>query len=611
MRKRECHVRMRRGNARFCRDVTLLRRRKTWTKNRRRVCVAALSPLPRVVSSTARNWLPGAAGPDTPVANLVALMPRIPQLLSGALFLSLYELANENGRVFLLPTGMSSSFLVVSDPSAAKEILRGYPLFEKGLVREVSEFLFGDGFAVAEREKWKMRRKVMLPSLHKAYLKAMVERVFAPCSHAAVRKLEAVIANGAREGDGERDDANARTEGVLDMEALYSQLTLDIIGKAVFNYDFDSLGVEGASSASTADAENVDGGLDGSRGVIDAVYAALKETEMRTTDLLPTWKIGGALGEAVRKLDARQVRATEAVQTIRDTVERLIRLCREDVAASGTRRAEKGADEEDDFVDDVDPSILRFLLAAETQSTSEDEDGNGGGVQHDEAAEDAQLRDDLLSVLVAGHETTGAVLTWTTYLLAQNPAEMRAVQAELDEAFGTVVDDQGSAAMLTPSVESLRQLPYLSRCIAESMRLYPHPPVLIRRATKEVTLPGGQRVPAGQDIIVSVYNIHRDPANWDDPDAFLPSRFPLDEPLPNEVTTDFRYIPFSAGPRKCVGDTFALLEATVALAVLLKRFDFEVVEGQNIELTTGATIHALNGIYMRVSERRLAPVVVA
>ena len=106
-----------------------------------------------------------------------------------------------------------------------------------------------------------------------------------------------------------------------------------------------------------------------------------------------------------------------------------------------------------------------------------------------------------------------------------------------------------------------------------------------------------------------MYNIHRDPANWDEPDAFLPSRFPLDEPLPNEVTTDFRYIPFSAGPRKCVGDAFALLEATVALAVLLKRFDFEVVEGQNIELTTGATIHALNGIYMRVTERRRAPII--
>jgi hypothetical protein len=165
-----------------------------------------------------------------------------------------------------------------------------------------------------------------------------------------------------------------------------------------------------------------------------------------------------------------------------------------------------------------------------------------------------QLRDDLLSMLVAGHETTASVLTWTLKLLVDSPACLAKAQAEAD----------ASLSHTGGSVTSMAQagsLGYLMRCLNESMRLYPHPPVLIRRASEPDVLPGGYPVPAGQDIIISVYNIHRSPAVWEAPDEFRPERFPLDEPVPNESNTDYRYIPFSGGPRKCVGDQFALLEA--------------------------------------------------
>lgn len=110
-------------------------------------------------------------------------------------------------------------------------------------------------------------------------------------------------------------------------------------------------------------------------------------------------------------------------------------------------------------------------------------------------------------------------------------------------------------------------------------------------------------MPANQDIIISVYNIHHSPAVWDRPEDFLPERFSLDEPVPNETNTDYKYIPFSGGPRKCVGDQFALLEAVTALGVLLHTFDFQLVPGQTIGLTTGATIHTTNGLYMTVKPR--------
>lgn len=105
-----------------------------------------------------------------------------------------------------------------------------------------------------------------------------------------------------------------------------------------------------------------------------------------------------------------------------------------------------------------------------------------------------QLRDDLLSMLVAGHETTGSVLTWTMYLLATNPDKMAIAQAEVDR----VLKDKEQ-----PTYADVRAMPYVMRCIAESMRLYPHPPVLIRRAGEEDTLPGGWQVRKNQDVMIS------------------------------------------------------------------------------------------------------------
>mmetsp|Transcript_10654 Transcript_10654/g.65684 ORF Transcript_10654/g.65684 Transcript_10654/m.65684 type:complete len:153 (-) Transcript_10654:4984-5442(-) len=142
------------------------------------------------------------------------------------------------------------------------------------------------------------------------------------------------------------------------------------------------------------------------------------------------------------------------------------------------------------------------------------------------------------------------------------------------------------------------------RCLNESMRLYPHPPVLIRRALEDDVLPGGYDIPKGQDVMISVYNLHRNPAVWEDPDLFHPERFDLDGPMPNENNTDFRYVPFSGGARKCIGDQFALMEGQIVMVYLLKNFDFEIVDEESIGMTTGATIHTTNGLYMRVKRRK-------
>ncbi|XP_021908779.1 carotene epsilon-monooxygenase, chloroplastic [Carica papaya] len=481
---------------------------------------------PDWLTSLARSLTAQNDDSGIPIAS--AKLEDVSDLLGGALFLPLYKWMNEYGPVYRLAAG-PRNFVVVSDPAIAKHVLRNYGKYAKGLVAEVSEFLFGSGFAIAEGPLWTARRRAVVPSLHKRYLSVIVDRVFCKCAERLVEKLQPYALNGT----------------AVNMEESFSQLTLDVIGLSVFNYNFDAL---------TADSP-----------VIDAVYTALKEAEARSTDLLPYWKI-----KPLCKIIPRQIKAEEAVTVIRKTVEELIAKCKEIVENEGERV------DDDEYVNDSDPSILRFLLASREEVSS------------------VQLRDDLLSMLVAGHETTGSALTWTLYLLSKDSSSLIKAQEEVDRVL------QGRL----PSYEDVKELKFLTRCIMESLRLYPHPPVLIRRAQVDDVFPGGYKVNAGQDIMISVYNIHHSSQVWERADDFIPERFHLESPVPNETNTDFRFIPFSGGPRKCVGDQFALLEAIVGLAVFVQRLNFELVPDQNIGMTTGATIHTTNGLYMKLSQRQ-------
>ncbi|EOY08025.1 Cytochrome P450 superfamily protein isoform 1 [Theobroma cacao] len=481
------------------------------------------------------NWLTSltksltiGSNDDSRIPISSAQLEDVSELLGGALFLPLFKWMNEYGPIYRLAAG-PRNFVVVSDPAIAKHVLRNYGKYAKGLVSEVSEFLFGSGLAIAEGSLWTVRRRAVVPSLHKKYLSVMVDRVFCKCAERLVQKLQPFAFDGT----------------AVNMEEKFSQLTLDVIGLSVFNYNFDSL---------TSDSP-----------VIDAVYTALKEAELRSTDILPYWKI-----RALCKVIPRQIKAEQAVTVIRRTVEELIIKCKEIVEREGERI------DEEEYVNDADPSILRFLLASREEVSS------------------MQLRDDLLSMLVAGHETTGSVLTWTLYLLSKDSSTLLKAREEVDRVL------KGRP----PAYEDIKDLKFLTRCITESLRLYPHPPVLIRRAQVDDILPGNYKVKAGQDIMISVYNIHHSSQVWERAEEFVPERFDLESPVPNETNTDYRFIPFSGGPRKCVGDQFALLEAIVALAIFLQRLNFELVPDQDISMTTGATIHTTNGMYMKLSERR-------
>lgn len=160
-----------------------------------------------------------------------------------------------------------------------------------------------------------------------------------------------------------------------------------------------------------------------------------------------------------------------------------------------------------------------------------------------------------------------------------------------------------------PTIEDMKKLKYTTRVINESLRLYPQPPVLIRRSLEDDVL-GKYPIKRGEDIFISVWNLHRCPTRWVGADSFNPERWPLDGPNPNEINQDFSYLPFGGGPRKCVGDMFATFETVVATAMLVRRFNFQMALGAPpVEMTTGATIHTTEGLKMTVTRRTMPPII--
>jgi cytochrome P450 len=189
---------------------------------------------------------------------------------------------------------------------------------------------------------------------------------------------------------------------------------------------------------------------------------------------------------------------------------------------------------------------------------------------------DRQLRDEAMTLFLAGHDTTALTLSWGWYLLAQNPDVYDALQAEVC----------GVLAGRSPTPADLPRLPYTERVVLEIMRLYPAAYMLGRQAVAACEL-GGYRLPAKATILMSQWLLHRDARWFDEPERFHPDRWAdgLAKRLPK-----FAYFPFGGGPRQCIGNSFALMEAALVLATLVQRCRFRLVPGPPIRPTPGLTL---------------------
>ncbi|HYN85426.1 MAG TPA: cytochrome P450 [Pyrinomonadaceae bacterium] len=214
-----------------------------------------------------------------------------------------------------------------------------------------------------------------------------------------------------------------------------------------------------------------------------------------------------------------------------------------------------------------------------------DEDGDRTGMTNE------QLRDEAMTIFLAGHETTANALTWTWYLLSQHPEVEARLHAELDEVL------EGGRL---PTAEDLPRLRYAEMVLAESMRLYP-PAWAVGRLTVEEHEAGGYRIPRGSLVLLSQYVMHRDARYFPEPERFDPERW---TPEARQARPQFSYFPFGGGPRRCIGEGFAWMEAALVLATIARRWRMRVPGGQRVELQPRITLRPGRGGVPVTLERR-------
>ena len=201
--------------------------------------------------------------------------------------------------------------------------------------------------------------------------------------------------------------------------------------------------------------------------------------------------------------------------------------------------------------------------------------------------EDGLIRDQLLTILIAGHDTSTAWLAWTLHLLGSHPEELERVQAEVDQVLGE--ED--------PNPATLDALPRMDLVLKETNRLYPPIHIGMRTAARDLDFQG-YRIPSGSRVTYSIYLTHRDPRYWSEPDRFKPERFL--EPSRNRPA--YTYLPFGGGPRNCIGMAYAQMEVKIVLGRLLQKYRLETVPGQ-VHAHMGATLEPRPGVKMKVKSR--------
>ncbi|HYE16418.1 MAG TPA: cytochrome P450 [Pyrinomonadaceae bacterium] len=324
-----------------------------------------------------------------------------------------------------------------------------------------------------------------------------------------------------------RASARWRDREELDISEEMMRLTLSIVGKTLFDADVES------------DADEVGEALTDVMELFN--YLVLPYSELLEKLPLPASR---RFRRARARLDAVIYRIIE-------------------------ERRRSGADRGD---------LLSTLLLAV------DEEGGGGRMTNE------QLRDEVMTLFLAGHETTANALTWAWHLLAQNPEAETRLHEELDSVLGG----------REPTAEDVPSLPFTERVVAETMRLYP-PAWAIGRLAIEDHEAGGYLVPRGALVLVSQYVTHRDARFFPDPERFDPDRF---TPEAKAERPQFAYFPFGGGPRRCIGEGFAWMEATLLLAALAGRWRVRLLPGRTVRTQPLITLRpGKGGVPVRLERR--------
>ncbi len=429
---------------------------------------------------------------------------------------------------------------LVHSPDTVQELLveRAKSFDKSDMLRFTLHHLGGEGLFTANGDLWRRQRKLMAP-------------LFQP--KAVEKYADAMVASSRRVVDRWKDGQ------AMPLLHETTTLTMSVAGKTLF--DADTFGE--ADEIGKALTVALEWTAWAAGRPLSISHLVARRSLRRLAPRAPTWA-QRPLASAIDKLQGplflvgERGRALEqAIALLDGRVQRMI----EDRRAALAR----GEAKED---------LLSRILEAR-----DDEDGGS-------RMSDRQVRDEILTLFVAGHETTATGLAWTIYLLCKNPHVYEAVQKEVDALEGA-----------EPTVADLPRLELCARAFKEALRLYP-PVYIVGRDSHEATTIGGYEIPALTQVAYSAWALHRSPHVWPDPLRFDPDRF-----LPANEAKRHRYawVPFGAGPRICIGNHFAIMEAQLALAVLLRRARFELTGEEEPEAS--ATLRPRHGVRIRVRLR--------
>ena len=431
------------------------------------------------------------------------------------------------GEIVRVQVGDTSNF-IVSGVDAAKHVLvDNHRNYSKGPAYELLAAILGEGLITSEGEHWRRHRRIVQPALQKERMHAFV-RIMAQAAVVESRRLQA-------SGD---------LQGTVDVFPSMMDLALRIVSRALLGTDIEGKETE-IERALTEVLDHIE---------------RLSVSRLRILELLP-W---GSRFRDIRKRLA--LLPTGSNRRFREAIASLDAMIYEVIAR---RRATLGRDEEPHDL------VSQLLLAKE--------DGA-------DALTDAEIRDEVMTMFLAGHETTATSLSWCLYLLATHQHQQDAVALESGEVLGD----------RDPELPDLPRLDQARAVFDEAMRLYP-PVWRISRFAREPDVIDGHDIPRGSVVVVATYLLHRDPRYWDRPGEFDPSRFTR-ETTPQRPRLAF--LPFGAGQRMCIGAAFATAEAQVILSILCRDLIFEPSSADHPGLEPRVTLRPSGGLPLRIRARR-------
>ncbi|XP_046449670.1 cytochrome P450 4c3-like [Daphnia pulex] len=440
--------------------------------------------------------------------------------------------------------GGTRPVVVISSPELMEPILVSQKLITKATEYSFLSTWLGECMFLTTGTRWKNRRRLLTPAFHFQILNSFVD-VFNEKSFDCGREFErAIVQHGGKE---------------FDVFPIITQCALDIIcetsmGKQTRGEDEKALYVQNLHRIGQIVME---------RGIrpwlrLDWIYqfSALGRENKRCVKALHNFtnKVINDRREALQK----ELSSSESNNNFNNNYT--------DDSSNDSLTSKKRL------------AFLDLLIAASE---------NGANLSDDD------IREEVDTVMFAGHDTTASAMTWFLYCLAMHPHHQDLVTEEVDQIFG----DSDRPC----SIQDVAELKYLECCIKETLRLYPSVPAVMRYITEDIHV-GGYKIPAGVSVSLMIYGMHHNPLVYPDPQTFNPERF-----LPENVLGrhPYAFVPFSAGPRNCIGQKYGLLEIKIVLANLLRRFRFSVADPSKPMLipSSEVVLKPKQGVPLIVSKR--------